>query len=458
MTPPPPDRGWWQRRSLRARLALSSAIPLAVALVVGTVAVGAAFSGGRVADLDRQTGQELDALTGLLSSGQLPSTLPSPPGSALLGQVVGADGAVLAATPSASRVLPLLPDPVPDRVGTEEDGAYTGEPLRYRTQTVVVSGRRLTVVVATPLLGVRHTLHALFLILLLVVPLLLVLTTALIWRVTGLALRPVERLRVAAAAFSGEPESLIGTGGPRRPDGEPPLPVLPGDDELARLSRTLNELLTALATVLGQQRQFLADAAHELRSPLASMQVQLDVARAHPTSTDGAALVRDLQPEVLRLSRLTDDLLLLARFEAGGQRGVERLDLTALSGARGPAVEVAGDASALGRLIDNLTSNAGRYAERVDVWTDIVDGWAVLVVDDDGPGIPPADRLRVFDRWVRLDQSRARTDGGAGLGLALVREITRSHGGDVRIESSPLGGTRVRVQLPRWQDPDRDRT
>jgi signal transduction histidine kinase len=321
-------------------------------------------------------------------------------------------------------------------VVTDEAGAYAGVPLRLRVRSTALDGRPVRVVVAAPLTDVRRALRALRLVLLLVVPLLLAGATAVLWWVTGRALRPVERLRAAAARLAADPARA------------PALPVAGGDDEVARLGHTLNDLLSALRQLVARQQGFVADAAHELRSPVASMRVQLDVARAHPGTVDLPALLLDLGQEVDRLSALTDDLLALARAEDRPRGPAHEVDLRLLAGAEGESAPVLGDPEALARLVDNLLTNAHRYGTEVRVTTGCDGGQAVLDVDDNGPGIAVADRDRVFDRWVRLDSSRARAAGGAGLGLALVREIARAHGGDVRVQDSPLGGARLRVILP----------
>ena len=197
-----------------------------------------------------------------------------------------------------------------------------------------------------------------------------------------------------------------------------------------------------------QQRNLVADAAHELRSPLASMRVQLDVARAHPALSVGSELADELSPEIDRLTRLVNDVLLLGRLEGGGSADREPIDLTELAGASGPSVVVPGNRDSLARLVRNLVDNAHDYGDTVHVTVRRDASTAVLEVDDDGPGIPVADRERVFDRWTRLDTARARSTGGSGLGLALVREIAAAHGGSAEMTDSPLGGTRARVTLP----------
>lgn len=430
---------WWARRGLRARLVLSAAVPLAIALVVATVAVAAVFAAGRVRDLDTQTRVAADTLTALVATGQLPSTLPLPAGSPLIAQVLAADGSVAAASPSASRVQPLVsPNHAAGRdVVTDEEGSYAGVPLRIRVQAATLDGKPVRVVVAAPLGDVRRALHALRIVLLVVVPFLVLATTWLVYLVAGLALRPVEQLRTAAEVMARDP-----AGAPSA------LPVRAGDDEIARLARTLNALLGSLQALVAQQQAFVADAAHELRSPLAGLRVQLEVAQAHPGLIVLPELLDELGQDVARLGRLVDDLLALARMESGQPLGLVPVELRDLAGATGTPVEVLGDPASLRRLVDNLRSNAERHATRVVVTTSQDGTDAVLDVDDDGPGIAATDRERVFDRWVRLDASRARVDGGTGLGLALVREIARRHGGDVVVLDSPFGGARLRVRIP----------
>lgn len=426
------------RRSVRGRVVIALAGPLAAALVAGTVAVAVLFSTGRLHDLDRQTLAEAQALVAVAGTGQLPAVLPVPDGSPLLGQLLAEDGSVLASTPSASRVQPLITGrALTRRVQTDERSSYAGVPLRVRVVPVSLDGRPAYVIVAAPLTDVRSALRALRLVLLLVVPLLLVGVLGVAWWVTGRALRPVEGLRAAAAAQAADPAATPVA----------PLPVPPGGDEVTRLATTLNQLLASLRRLVTRERQFVADAAHELRSPLASMRVQVDVARAHPRQVDLPALLDDLDSDLTRLGGLTEDLLVLARVEQGPAVR-QPVDLRAVAGGPGDPVVVLGDPDSLRRLVDNLLDNARQHARHVEVTVSTAGEWAVLDVDDDGPGIAEADRERVFERWVRLDGARDRAAGGAGLGLALVRAIATAHGGDVAVTSSPLGGARFRVRLP----------
>ena len=428
----------WAAQSLRRRIVVSSSLLVLVVLVIATVAVAALFTASRLRDIDAQTRTETDTISALVTTGQLPGVLPVPAGSSLLAQVLSSDGTVLSASPSASRTQPLA-EPRGVGVATDEEGGYAATPLRRRVAHLDLNGQPVTVVVAAPLSDVRRVLASLRAVLLLVVPLLVIGAALAVWWVAGRALRPVERLRAAADAIARSPA------GTARLD---QLPSAPGDDEIARLGRTLNDMLAARQRATQQQADFVTAAAHELRSPLGSLQVQLDVAAAHPELVHLPELLRELQQDAVRLTSLADDLLTLARLDGAPAAPAQRVDLTALAGADGLPVLVSGDEAALRRLTSNLLSNAHRHGTVVEVRT-CVDGQdAVLEVDDNGPGIPLADRERVFDRWVRLDESRTRHSGGFGLGLALVRDIVRAHGGAVTISDSPLGGARIQVRLP----------
>ncbi|MFJ2808821.1 sensor histidine kinase [Kitasatospora sp. NPDC087271] len=282
--------------------------------------------------------------------------------------------------------------------------------------------------------------------------------TALIaWLVTGLALRPVESIRRGMAR--------IGAGAFHER-----VPVPPSRDAIARLAETTNTTLGRLEHAIDEQRRLVSDASHELRSPLAALRNSLEVPLAHPAGVEWPQVVRDALTDTERLQLLTDDLLLLAAVEEPtGPLGGEPVDLADLVGEQlgerthlssgGPAflavslepAPVPGSELRLGRLVRNLLDNAARHARTaVAVSVTVEDGHAVLTVTDDGPGIPPEDRERVFDRFVRLDDARSRDAGGAGLGLALVRSIARGVHGTAAFTDppSPGPGARAVVRLP----------
>ncbi|MFJ6390199.1 sensor histidine kinase [Streptomyces sp. NPDC091972] len=275
-------------------------------------------------------------------------------------------------------------------------------------------------------------------------PLLLGVVAAVTWLVTRRALRPVEGIRAEMAAITAS-EDLA-----RR------VPVPDTHDEVARLARTTNETLAALETSVERQRRFVADASHELRSPIASLRTQLEVAAAHPELLDLDGAVED----TVRLQRLAADLLLLARLDAGERVTDARIELGALvreraagrAGVtvRADAVEVTGSRGQLERVLDNLLDNARRHARSEVAVTVRRDGdrRAVVEVADDGDGVPPEDRERIFERFVRLDEARARDDGGAGLGLAIARDVAARHGGTLTVRDAPAGGALFELRLP----------
>jgi signal transduction histidine kinase len=285
------------------------------------------------------------------------------------------------------------------------------------------------------------------------VPVALVVLGVTTWFVVGRALRPVEAMRR-------EVDEVTAARLDRR------LRDPGGRDEIARLARTLNGMLDRLDASARAQRRFVGDASHELKTPLATIRQHAEVALLHPGSIDGQALAGTVLGEEARLTALVQGLLVLARADEGqlgvARRPVDLDDLVVAEASRlrassplrvdatgvGPA-RVVGDEPLLGQVVRNLVANAARHATSTVALALVErDGRAVLTVDDDGAGVPVADRGRVFERFVRLDEARDRDAGGSGLGLAIVAEIVRVHGGAVRIDDSPLGGARFVVDLP----------
>ncbi|MEU6351262.1 HAMP domain-containing sensor histidine kinase [Streptomyces sp. NPDC047072] len=384
-------------------------------------------------------------------------------------QVVDENGRVLAASEdlesiSGTGVRDVTPVASPDaRQGDDEDlpeagevGEVTwhgqgratvdGESVAYRFAQVEVTDQRdetVLVYAGASLQAQQDAVHTAATVMLIGLPLLLAVVAWVTWTVTRRALRPVEAIRREMAAITAS-EDLA-----RR------VPVPGTHDEVARLARTTNETLAALETSVERQRRFVADASHELRSPIASLRTQLEVAVAHPELLDLDGAVED----TVRLQRLAGDLLLLARLDAGEGVGDKLVDLgeLAVRCARGrdgvtveaSAVEVAGSRGQLERVLGNLLDNGQRHARAAVAVTVRRDGdWAVVSVADDGSGVPVEDRERVFERFVRLDEARARDDGGAGLGLAIARDVAVRHGGTLTVRDAPTGGALFELRLP----------
>ncbi|MFE0172800.1 sensor histidine kinase [Streptomyces sp. NPDC059002] len=300
--------------------------------------------------------------------------------------------------------------------------------------------------------------HALAVTLLVGGPLVVVLTGLISWGVTGAALHPVEAIRRELAAVTADRLS-------RR------VPAPDGQDEITRLARTVNDTLERLERSVTLQRQFVADASHELRNPIAAVRAELELALLRPDPEQTVASLRQALASTVRLERIAADLLLLARLDAQQAPAVQQtpgaplVDLSLLTAeeiarrrsARVPLrldaadpVSVRGDSGQLERLLANLLDNAQRFADsevRVTARTDPASGTAVLEVADDGPGIPPDAAEQVFDRFARLEEDRNRDRGGTGLGLAIAREIAQAHGGTLHV--APSGrGARLVLRLP----------
>jgi two-component system OmpR family sensor kinase len=286
--------------------------------------------------------------------------------------------------------------------------------------------------------------------------LLLPLLGALIWWTVGIGLAQLDRLArevTARGATQLEPLPLAG------------VPI-----ETKPLIEALNDLLARLSAALAAQRAFIADAAHELRTPLTALQLHATLIERAATDAERAGAVADLKRGLVRASHTVQQLLTLARVEPGDAAPMPsaRVELAALAGrvaadhallaeSRGidlglgeriADVSVQGDAEALQTLLANLVENAIRHTPspgRVDVDVAIVDGRPVLSVADSGPGIPPDERRRVFDRFYR---SRVSAETGSGLGLAIVKAIADRHGASIELGESPLGGLLASVRFP----------
>jgi signal transduction histidine kinase len=435
---------WWSHRSLRLRVTLLSTAVLAVGLILGSFALADLFVQARVNAVDAVVKSEATTVAALATTGDLPSPLPAPAGGTVLAQIIDPAGTVLAATASASRVLSIVAVPATfapsAHTFTTRTSSLGSAPVRVVTLTSDLKGTPVEIVAALPIADVTSTLEALRRVLFVAVPIVLLAVAAGTWIAVGAALGPVDLLRTEADALEADDR-----------DEPPQLRVPEGADELRRLGATLNRMLSRLHGAGAQQRSFVANAAHELRSPIAAIQTQLEVALAtSPGEDEWPVIAADVLADVERLGAIASDLLLLARLDrlsAGQDVGVT--DIGKLADPRGTSFFVRGEEISLRRLLDNLISNADRHARStVQVSVTQSGSTVVVAVEDDGPGIPIADRERVFERWVRLDEGRSRTDGGAGLGLAIARSIARQHGGDVLLSESSLGGLRAEVQLP----------
>jgi signal transduction histidine kinase len=289
------------------------------------------------------------------------------------------------------------------------------------------------------------------------IPALLGVIGAVTWRVVGRSLAPVESIRREVETISTKELH-------RR------VPSPPGKDEIARLAVTMNQMLERLEKGHARQMRFVSDASHELRSPVASIRQHSEVVLAHPNNSSAQELAHVVLEEDLRIQQLVEDLLLLARMDehrTDARKEVLDFDDVVfeevfrirqmtdknIDTGRVSAGRVRGDRNQLSRLAGNILDNAVRHAHRsIAVRLAEQNGDVVLQVEDDGKGVPPKERERIFERFVRLQEARDRDSGGSGLGLAIVAEVAGVHGGIVRLLESSLGGALFEVRLPRAPD------
>ncbi|MFF1562123.1 ATP-binding protein [Streptomyces sp. NPDC058293] len=482
--------------SVRARATLGATLVVAVALLAAGASVLLALRSNLTDQASSEAESSVRKVAVSIATGTAPAALELPDGDDTPVQVVDGDGRLLAASEDLERisgtgssavkpVTPPVDDGGGDDAGGEDDGgsdrhggngkgkggdddsyAYgeiaddadggmgsatvDGETRDYRFAALEVKNTRqgdLTVYAGASLSAEQSAVGTALTVMLIGFPVLLGVVGAVTWLVTRRALRPVEGIRSEMSAITASQDLA------RR------VPEPATHDEVARLARTTNATLAALETSVERQRRFVADASHELRSPIASLRTQLEVGAAHPELLDVDGAVAD----TVRLQELAAGLLLLARLDAGERPGEARVDLAALAGeelSQRPAgrvavrtylepVEVAGSRSQLARVVGNLLDNAQRHARsRVDIAVRAEGPWAVVEVGDDGAGVPEAERERIFERFVRLDDARARDDGGAGLGLAIARDVAVRHGGALTVRSSPAAGALFELRLP----------
>jgi signal transduction histidine kinase len=435
----------WSRVGLRARLTLIATAALAIGLAASSLLLLRGFATSRLHAIDASSRSSADDVAGLVAAGAVPPTLPVQAGQNA--QVLDATGSVLAVSPGTSHTLPLVPISTaasiarggPESLSIDQVAA-TGINRVFVRAVTAHDGVRY-VVVTESLQDERATLHSLARFVAVAAPFLLLVVGTTLWLLLGRALGTVSSLRRGA-------EEITDPGGGLR------LPLPGSHDEVRALAETLNAMLDRLDAAAARERQFVADVAHELRSPLAAMHTQLEVAAAHPDPLTQKELLAGSLEDTERLAALVDDLLVLARMESESRASQEPVDLAQFAGLPDghPAV-VLGDRAALIRAIDNLVANANRHARsQVEVTVESAPGDTIEVhVDDDGPGVPADQQSRIFERFVRLDDARARDDGGSGLGLAIVRATAHAHGGTIRVEPSHLGGARFVLALPRTQ-------
>jgi signal transduction histidine kinase len=449
---------WWRRLTLRGRISLISTGVVAVGVILGAVVLVLAVRISLERTLDSSARRAGANAAALVRANQNQTVLPISVAGAEQVQLVNAAGtAVRGGSPGSDLGKPLLnPDEMRRALeggAVEISAARAAGADALRVVAVPVGNDAGEVVlVATPASRIADAENAVRDAALVGAPVGLLAVAVLTYLVVGRTLQPVAALRAGARS--------IAAGGRVGPEG-PRLPLPTARDEIYRLAVTLNSMLDRIAAAQARQRSFVDDAAHEFRSPLASLRVQLEVAGMLGPATDWQAVTADAMVDVERLQALVDDMLALARLDSAADRPTpapdERIPVAVMTHdvlTDYPDVEasvdvaddvaVDGQQSALRRVLVNLLDNARRHARshvtlRVDRVTDDDHDVVRFVVADDGPGIPVEERENVFDRFYRVDTARARDDGGTGLGLAIVRDVVAAHHGTVTLGDNHPG-------------------
>jgi signal transduction histidine kinase len=459
-----PPRGWRRmvRRAepgtVRARVTAVAGLALTAAVVLGLVVMYRLQLNSADSTIQGQLRAYATQIEQSAAGGTFPRPLPaSILDPAAQAQVLAPDGTVLAATrnlagqPALYTLAPGSTTPVRTQAGDR----ILPNDLTIYPEHATAGGRPVTIITTTRTYLQSQIKQTFAWLLAIGVPVLLVLACGTVWLVTGHALRPVEQIRAAVTAITSADLSQ------RVPE--------PGtDDEISRLARTMNDMLARLDDAAARQRRFVADASHELRSPLTAIRTGLEVGLAHPDRAPWPEIAHRAVRQSQRLEQLIAGLLVLAKADAhelAARRQPVDLaallaDLRAATPAPGISIDLAvppgttttGNPEDLSRMFRNLLDNAVRYARHRVLVTVRITGAArpdgvVVEIADDGPGIPAEERERVFGRFVRLDASREQASGSAGLGLAIAREIATAHGATIVLTEAPGGGTRAVVTV-----------
>jgi len=446
-----------RRTTLRARVTVVASLGITAAIVGGLLLLYQLQARSVRATIDNQ----LKTYATVLAQSSPDGTWPIPlPASSLDGsaeaQVITTGGQVLAATRKLAGLPAIYQLPAGATSPVRQVAAEGVVPtdIRVVAQRFTVAGQQVTIITGAGT-ALLETVDTEFLrLLLLGLPLILLLSAFAVWIVVGRSLGPVDRIRNAVEAITADDLS-------RR------VPEPQTADEIGQLARTMNAILGRLDDSARTQRRFVADASHELRSPLAAIRTTLEVGLAHPETAPWPTIAHRAAQQSQRLEALIQQLLVLARTDDHTPSAhhdcvdvdvgtlLDRLhhdlsptrpQLTVHPGDHGV---VTGDPDGLARMLRNIVDNALRHARHsVQIHTTTTRATITITIDDDGPGVPTVDRDRIFDRFVRLDDSRERGTGGSGLGLAITHQIADAHHATITVSDSPHGGARFTVQLP----------
>lgn len=439
-------------RSVRFRITAVAAAVVVVVLVSAALAIVVVVQRELETNLDRSLAQRADQVESASLVDPVAAVANTNQEDRFV-QVLGPSGTVLASSDNLAGLPAVVEPPDGDQAAsTHTDIPIEDDGYRVLIRRFDVGGTDRYVIVGENVDDVSDAVRLLEGALVATIAIAIVLLTATVWWLVGRTLRPVELIRRRVSAIGLD-------------DLDQRVPTHGSGDEIDRLAGTMNDMLARLQASAAAQRRFIADASHELRTPLTRLRTALEVDLSQPDS-DFETTSRRALGDAIDMQTLVDDLLFLARrasnapderrerldvdivieAEVAASRSVTdvEIDTTAVD-----AAQVAGEPHQIARMVRNLLGNAIRHATTRVVIALVADGpHVVLSIDDDGDGVPDRDRLRVFERFVRLDAARTDRDGGIGLGLAIVRDIVTDHGGTVRVTDAPIGGARFTVRLP----------
>ncbi|WP_230085258.1 sensor histidine kinase [Arthrobacter sp. AQ5-05] len=445
---------------MRKRATLTAVTVVALALITGGVLLLVLLQASLIATTETVAKNKAADVAALINSQDVSEAAQSMADTARSGQfvqIISPQGAVVASSERSIRTTPLS-DSRPGPGKTMVDSVSSLQSIGDTdTFLIVASGVNTeqgtyTVVVASTVQVQTDSVTTVAWFLLGATPLLLLVVGSAVWFLVGRSLRQVERIRdqvdhIDASRLSERVE------------------VPATHDEIHRLALTMNSMLNKLQTSDAEQRRFVSDASHELRSPLATISAGLEIATADPSGDTWRALQDMLSGETARMRYLVDELLTLAKANDGGIhitfqdvdlddvlateiRRLRPLTTHTISASLVPA-RVTGDAQRLGQVLRNVLDNANRHA-RSTIAIELTSGpdGVRVVIDNNGDLVPAADRERIFERFVRLDQSRSRESGGSGLGLAIAASIMSAHHGSLTASQAPSGDCRFELHLP----------
>ncbi|MDJ0313860.1 HAMP domain-containing sensor histidine kinase [Arthrobacter sp. H35-D1] len=465
MTPlrlwPRPFQGHVRRVwGVRGRATATAVTVVALALVAGGLLLLLLLQSSLIATSESTAKNKAADVAALIASQDVSEAGQSLADTARSGQyvqIINPQGAVVASSERSTATTPLS-DLRPGPGETKTDSVSSLQSIEDTDEFLIVASGvqtdagTYTVIVASTVQVQADSVSTVAWFLLGATPLLLVVVGFAVWFLVGRSLRQVERIRGQVdhidASRLGERVEVPAT-----------------NDEIHRLALTMNTMLEKLQASDGEQRRFVSDASHELRSPLATISAGLEIAAADPSGYTWRELQGMLSGETARMRYLVDDLLTLAKANDGGIHIIARdVDLDdvlaaeirrlrplsphAISASLVPA-RVTGDAQRLGQVLRNVLENANRHAKS-SIAIELASGsdGVVVVIDNDGDPVPAADRERIFERFVRLDESRSRESGGSGLGLAIAAGIMSAHHGTITATQAPSGNCRFELHLP----------